>query len=307
MTARQGVGLRVRGVVPVVLMAGLAMPLAVCGPAAAAQAPRTSPASSSAAAGPGPRVPAVDPGARGPAAGNPAGGAASWAAPYGESVRSSRPSASGARDSGNGRAPRPSPSGDSRASGSPGSSSPHEPVRVSPSASAGRPWPKHSEGGAAEGAHGAGVVRVPSEPAEDEPSRAGSRAGEGRQRPGRPQEKEREPGEEETSAEASEQPEPSADESDAGTADSGERDGGDGHDEAGGLQPPAGTASVGPTEPQAASRQADPPQDGSPRAVAPQAGTPAEPMLHVLPLGSGLMLVGLGLALAFLGLRLRRD
>ncbi|MFJ8081711.1 hypothetical protein ACIQ6Y_13970 [Streptomyces sp. NPDC096205] len=48
------------------------------------------------------------------------------------------------------------------------------------------------------------------------------------------------------------------------------------------------------------------PQNASPRPVAPQAGTPAEPMLHVLPLGSGMVLIGLGLALAFVGLRLRR-
>jgi predicted lipid-binding transport protein (Tim44 family) len=32
----------------------------------------------------------------------------------------------------------------------------------------------------------------------------------------------------------------------------------------------------------------------------------AGPVLKVLPLGSGLVLVGLGLALAFVGLRLRR-
>ncbi|MGC0330745.1 hypothetical protein RKD23_003735 [Streptomyces sp. SAI-170] len=48
------------------------------------------------------------------------------------------------------------------------------------------------------------------------------------------------------------------------------------------------------------------PQGASPRPVAPQAGTPAEPMMHVLPLGSGMVLIGLGLALAFVGLRLRR-
>ncbi|MDT0609633.1 hypothetical protein [Streptomyces lancefieldiae] len=42
----------------------------------------------------------------------------------------------------------------------------------------------------------------------------------------------------------------------------------------------------------------------------PQVGSHAEgsagPLLRILPLGSGLVLVGLGLALAFVGLRLRR-
>ncbi|CAM5337501.1 hypothetical protein STENM327S_01082 [Streptomyces tendae] len=41
-----------------------------------------------------------------------------------------------------------------------------------------------------------------------------------------------------------------------------------------------------------------------------QSGTPtraaAEPLLRVLPLGSGLVLIGLGLALGLVGLRLRR-
>jgi hypothetical protein len=41
-----------------------------------------------------------------------------------------------------------------------------------------------------------------------------------------------------------------------------------------------------------------------------QAGTraeqPTEPVLRILPLGGGLVLIGLGLGLAFVGLRLRR-
>ncbi|MBC2905562.1 hypothetical protein [Streptomyces cupreus] len=53
----------------------------------------------------------------------------------------------------------------------------------------------------------------------------------------------------------------------------------------------------------------------SPTAPAEATGSPvpagqevvrAEPVLEVLPLGSGLVLIGLGLALAFVGLRLRR-
>jgi hypothetical protein len=46
-----------------------------------------------------------------------------------------------------------------------------------------------------------------------------------------------------------------------------------------------------------------------PRQVGQTAGQArtAAPALRVLPLGSGLVLIGLGLALAFVGLRLRQD
>ncbi|MGA5161073.1 hypothetical protein [Streptomyces pseudogriseolus] len=37
------------------------------------------------------------------------------------------------------------------------------------------------------------------------------------------------------------------------------------------------------------------------------AGTAVEPVLRILPLGSGLILIGLGFALAFLGLRMRQE
>ncbi len=37
------------------------------------------------------------------------------------------------------------------------------------------------------------------------------------------------------------------------------------------------------------------------------AGTAVEPVLRILPLGSGLVLMGLGFALAFLGLRMRQE
>lgn len=42
------------------------------------------------------------------------------------------------------------------------------------------------------------------------------------------------------------------------------------------------------------------------RTVARAEGT-AEPVLRILPLGSGLILIGLGLGLAFIGLRVRRS
>ncbi|WP_143660341.1 hypothetical protein [Streptomyces sp. JHA26] len=65
---------------------------------------------------------------------------------------------------------------------------------------------------------------------------------------------------------------------------------------------PAGVVSSG---------EAVPPSPADPTPPAPTSGTRTEgsagPVLKILPLGSGLVLVGLGLALAFVGLRLRRS
>ncbi|KAB1149399.1 hypothetical protein F7R91_06535 [Streptomyces luteolifulvus] len=105
-----------------------------------------------------------------------------------------------------------------------------------------------------------------------DPSRAGSLAGEGRQRPGR---QEVPPPRDETAQNV-----PGTDE--------------------GGL----GEVTVVP-EP---SREAAGMPSGPPTApdLLAHPGSPAGSPLPILPLGSGLMLVGLGLGLAFLGLRLRR-
>ena len=127
---------------------------------------------------------------------------------------------------------------------------------------------------------------VPSPPASPsvsaEPSRAGTLAGEGRLRPGRPQgpaaavqgqeqdEYEDEPGDE-TAA-----PSP------ARTV---------------AAQPSRGTGPV-PSAPQ---------QYPAHQAVAPGEEDSSEPVLHILPLGSGLVLIGLGLGLAFVALRARRS
>jgi hypothetical protein len=122
-----------------------------------------------------------------------------------------------------------------------------------------------------------------------EPSRAGSRAGEGRDRPGR-------------------SAQPTADENEDGG------DGGDGEDTAG-LEADEGDdggRSAGPVAAESAS-----PSQGAgvvPSPPAPQpaqrtvshADDPAEPVLRILPLGSGLILIGLGLGLAFIALRVRR-
>ncbi|MGX1544172.1 hypothetical protein [Streptomyces adustus] len=50
---------------------------------------------------------------------------------------------------------------------------------------------------------------------------------------------------------------------------------------------------------------ATPPGDPAHQTVA-RTGSAPEPVLQILPLGSGLMLIGLGFGLAFVALRLRR-
>ncbi|MFH9572457.1 hypothetical protein ACH4MG_18185 [Streptomyces sp. NPDC017454] len=116
--------------------------------------------------------------------------------------------------------------------------------------------------------------------ADPEPSRAGSRPGEGRQRPGRPEE--RKPAEGGTEENA------------------GHRTGRDGGEDTLG-DPDAAVSSE---------KAALVPSPSLSRAQPQAAGTHAEdatgPVLRVLPLGSGLVLIGLGLALAFVGLHLRR-
>lgn len=62
------------------------------------------------------------------------------------------------------------------------------------------------------------------------------------------------------------------------------------------AQPPR-DAAVNPTAPQ------PPPVH---QAIAPGQDGETEPVLDILPLGSGLVLIGLGLGLAFIGLRVRR-
>ncbi|MEU0968052.1 hypothetical protein ABZ357_22390 [Streptomyces sp. NPDC005917] len=120
--------------------------------------------------------------------------------------------------------------------------------------------------------------------ASPEPSRAGTLAGEGRLRPGRPQgpaaavegQDEDEPGEQ-TATESEE----TGDESPAATSAQPPREAG--------LVPTA--SQPHPTHQAAAHSQED----------------ASEPVLHILPLGSGLVLIGLGFGLAFIALRLRRS
>ncbi|MEU9166865.1 hypothetical protein AB0D34_03510 [Streptomyces sp. NPDC048420] len=138
-----------------------------------------------------------------------------------------------------------------RPSGAPvNSSPPHGPLRASPSAS------------------------LAPTPSAATPSRAGSRAGEGRERPGR-----------------REKPE----ETDAAGADpSGAGDGHDDGDLAAVSDPPRETAVAPPSRPakQPAGQSAERPV--------------ASPRVFILPLGTGLVLVGLGLGIGLFALRIRR-
>lgn len=99
-----------------------------------------------------------------------------------------------------------------------------------------------------------------------EPSWAGSRAGEGRVRPGRPEDAGERPGVTDATAVPETPREPAP-------------------------EPPA-------PEPPAPAEQ--------PVREAATADRRGGPVLRILPLGSGLVLIGLGLGLAFVGLRLRR-
>ncbi|MGW0839664.1 hypothetical protein ACWD26_05830 [Streptomyces sp. NPDC002787] len=119
---------------------------------------------------------------------------------------------------------------------------------------------------------GAGPATYAAEP-DPSTSWAGSRAGEGRERPGR---QDAGPVEPEGEDDAYAPEEPGADPDGPGT-----------------------TIAPEPSENAALPVPPGPPGSGS--------ETVEEPVLPALALGSGLMLMGLGLGLAFVGLRIRRD
>ncbi|MDN3023644.1 hypothetical protein [Streptomyces sp. S.PB5] len=152
----------------------------------------------------------------------------------------------------------------------------------------GAPGSKATPGGrvtpSAQAVHGGrseARVKTAASPSAAEPSRAGSRAGEGRERPGRQE-----------------------------AARTGEEDQGPAEDADTGAEPDSETDGAADVVPEP-SRDASPPVASAPplqpaqQAVA-RAQRPAEPVLRILPLGSGMVLIGLGLALAMLGVRLRR-
>ncbi|MER6026513.1 hypothetical protein [Streptomyces sp. NPDC001851] len=165
---------------------------------------------------------------------------------------------------------------------------------ASASAGAGHPerpkQPGHDHGHPGLPTAGPALIPIPSDsasasyrPAAVEPTRAGSRAGEGRMRPGRP---------DGPAAEVEGDDDP--------------------------VLPPRTPDSGRPEEPETADLPAATPSAAPHEAGLDPARAPAqnaarqnedttEPVLQILPLGSGLVLIGLGLALAFLALRLRRD
>ncbi|MEV7320018.1 hypothetical protein [Streptomyces sp. NPDC093970] len=110
-----------------------------------------------------------------------------------------------------------------------------------------------------------------------EPSRAGSPAGEGRLRPGRPQ----------GPAAAVQGQNEDDDEDETGTT-----------GPSAGSAPPSQDAGVIPGTPR---------PNTAHQAAAPGEDDGSEPVLHILPLGSGLILIGLGFGLAFVALRVRRS
>ncbi|MCQ9133863.1 hypothetical protein KMS84_24100, partial [Streptomyces sp. IBSBF 2807] len=175
-----------------------------------------------------------------------------------------------------------------------------EPDRAGSRAGEGRTRPGRAdtgeEGSVASYAAGSARGRVPTyadapasatpHPSSREPDRAGSRAGEGRTRPGRA-----DTGEDAT-AQDPEGEDVSGEDTDTedGELEAGDADHGDG----------------------SASRPADAPvpvtsaPPDSVRQAAAQGERADGPVLQILPLGSGLVLVGLGIALAIAALRLRR-
>ncbi len=167
------------------------------------------------------------------------------------------------------------------------------------------------------------VTRSPSAPASPSASRSGSGPGEGRDRPGRPEtarEEFRDTREE--SRDTAPPRRHHAEEHGTGPRGEAGRPDGDGvrrpdarldasspaGDDAAAEQSPAGD-SGGAAPSGSDSSAAAPAPATSSRAAEPDtvAGTAVEPVLRILPLGSGLVLIGLGFALAFLGLRMRQE
>ena len=134
------------------------------------------------------------------------------------------------------------------------------------------------------------------EPAPGE-SRAGSRAGEGRERPGRPpaptEETEEEQQEEQDEEAAQDEAQEEAQDEDAGV----------GHPD-GPADDEQSEGAVAPETPGNTAPRSHPPFDAE--QAAGRHVRASEPVLRVLPLGSGLVLIGLGLGLAFVALRVRR-
>lgn len=127
--------------------------------------------------------------------------------------------------------------------------------------------------------------------ASPEPSRAGTLAGEGRLRPGRPQ-----------------GPAAAVQGQDEDGDEPGEDGDEPGEDEAGEETDGASPATTSTQPPREAGLVPTPsPTHPAHQSVAHSEEDGSEPVLHILPLGSGLVLIGLGLGLAFVALRVRRS
>ncbi|MES5819276.1 hypothetical protein [Streptomyces sp. RG80] len=137
----------------------------------------------------------------------------------------------------------------------------------------GAPWGAGTSHGAESvpGVRGVEAVVAGSATPAAEPSRAGSRAGEGRERPGRREEAEADVGNEDEAA-----------------------------------RPSDGAATVVPSPTREAVSAVPVPPERAARQAVGDAERPAARVLRIVPLGSGLLLMGLGLGLAFVGLRVRR-
>ena len=137
------------------------------------------------------------------------------------------------------------------------------------------------------------------EPAPGE-SRAGSRAGEGRERPGRSPAPTKETEEEAEEAEEAEEEEAQ----DEAPDEAQEEDAGVGHPD-GPADSEQSEGAVARETPGNTAPGSHPPVDAE--QAASRRVRASEPVLRVLPLGSGLVLIGLGLGLAFVALRVRRS
>jgi hypothetical protein len=128
-----------------------------------------------------------------------------------------------------------------------------------------------------------------------EASRAGNLAGEGRARPGRQEPVPR-----------NEDSGPSYTDRDPdGGEDADEPDSGDSSEVGDSAERPDSPEATDASEPPAEAAQPPaPPADAADRSTVRSSGQ--EPVLQILPLGSGLILIGCGLGLAFLALRVRR-
>ncbi|MFE0415210.1 hypothetical protein [Streptomyces tendae] len=188
------------------------------------------------------------------------------------------PDGSGTHDGRGGQARPGRPDGHDRTERPDAGSSARPTEDSGPAGGAGRRSPKPSSSSSSSSSASAASPSA-SGRADPDASRGGDPPGEGRQRPGRDEERG-----------------PERDGRDENADRHRDDDGVAPEDPA--TAPPPGRTEAAEVSPAAPSRS--PARSGTPTRAA------ADPVLRVLPLGSGLVLIGLGLALGLVGLRLRR-